>query len=264
MAEPWTVNANIAGREPEHLAAARVSEQFFTVLGAPMLHGRPFLPQEYQRGARRVGDSQSRPVEDRFGGDRVHRRPGACVSNDADTYTVVGVLPPDFELRLFDNRVHAAGAALWLPKQGFEQFEPNLRGTGYLERPRPAGARRVGRRRRGRSSTRCRRSSRASIRRPTRTSPRRSCRCATHLVGQPPRRAAAAARRGGDPPDRGLRQRRESAARARRRPRRASSPCVRRSARAAPAGPADARRKPPARGGRAGPRGSRSRAGRWT
>ena len=31
-----------------------MGEQFFAVLGTPMLHGRTFLPQEYQRGGERV------------------------------------------------------------------------------------------------------------------------------------------------------------------------------------------------------------------
>ena len=42
VAEPWTVQSSITGREPVALEAARVSEQFFTVLDAPLLHGRPF------------------------------------------------------------------------------------------------------------------------------------------------------------------------------------------------------------------------------
>jgi len=139
VAEPWTVQASTAGREPAVLEAARVGEQFFTVLGTPMLHGRAFLPQEYQRGGERVAIFSYVMWRDSFGSDvSIIGRPVRV--NDADTYTVVGVLPPDFELRLFDNRATRPEPSVWLPKQGFEQFEPNLRGTGFwnvLGRLRP-------------------------------------------------------------------------------------------------------------------------------
>jgi putative ABC transport system permease protein len=139
VAEPWTVQSNITGREPVALEAARVSEEFFTVLDAPLLHGRPFLAQEYQRGGERVAIVSYSMWKDAFGGDTsiVGRR---VRMNDFDTYTVVGVLRPDFELRLFDNRATRPEPSVWLPKPGFEQIEPTLRGTGFwnvLGRLRP-------------------------------------------------------------------------------------------------------------------------------
>ena len=53
MAEPFRFNVNFAGRDPDYLTAANVSEQFFTVLGTPLLHGRWFLPEEHRRGGPR-------------------------------------------------------------------------------------------------------------------------------------------------------------------------------------------------------------------
>src|SRR5262245_3238480 len=47
LAEPSGLNSEIAGREPEYLSAAQVSEQFFQVLGTPMFFGRAFLAEEY-------------------------------------------------------------------------------------------------------------------------------------------------------------------------------------------------------------------------
>jgi putative ABC transport system permease protein len=139
VAEPWTVQSTIAGREPVVLEAARVGEQFFTVLGTPMLHGRAFLPQEYQRGGERVAIFSYELWRDSFGSDA--SLIGRSVHlNDAGAYTLVGVLPPDFELRLFDNRATRPEPSVWLPKPGFEQFEPTLRGTGFwnvLGRLRP-------------------------------------------------------------------------------------------------------------------------------
>ena len=139
VAEPWTVQSTIAGREPVALEAARVGEQFFTVLGTPMLHGRAFLPQEYQRGGERVAIFSYGLWRDSFGSD-VSLIGRSVRLDDADAYTLVGVLPPDFELRLFDNRATRPEPSVWLPKQGFEQFEPTLRGTGFwnvLGRLRP-------------------------------------------------------------------------------------------------------------------------------
>src|SRR5262245_21232550 len=131
MAEPWSINANIAGREPEYLAAARVSEQFFKVLGISMLHGRALLPQEYHRGAGRMAIFSYPMWRDRFGGDA--SIVGQAVRlDDGAAYTIVGVMPPNVELRLFDNRFTQHPEPLvWLPKQGFEAFEPNFRGRGY-------------------------------------------------------------------------------------------------------------------------------------
>lgn len=130
VAEPWRVISTLDGREPQQMPAARVSDQFFTVLGVPMLHGRAFLPQEYKRGGARVAILSHVTWRDRFGGDP--SIVGRAVRLDtADSFTVVGVLPPSFELRLFDNRVTQPEPLIWLPKQGFEPFEPASRGDGY-------------------------------------------------------------------------------------------------------------------------------------
>ena len=130
MAEPWSINANIAGREPEYLTAARVSEQFFKVLGTSMLHGRAFLPQEYDRGAGRVAIFSYTMWRNWFGGDASIVGQAVRLDNGG-AYTVVGVMPPSLELRLFDNRFTQPEPLVWLPKQGFEAFELNLRGRGF-------------------------------------------------------------------------------------------------------------------------------------
>lgn len=139
IAEPWAITANIAGREPGFLDAALVSEQFFTVLGMSMRHGRAFLPQEYSRGAERVAIISYPLWRDMFGADA--SIVGQVVRfNETEAYTVVGVTPPTFELRLFDNRSTRPEPSVWLPKQGFNAVEPGLRGTGYwnvLGRLRP-------------------------------------------------------------------------------------------------------------------------------
>jgi putative ABC transport system permease protein len=141
IAEPLTFNVNFAGREPDYLPAARVSEQFFRVLGADVLHGRAFLPQEYRRGGPRVAIFSHALWRSRFGADPAVV--GTSVRLDAgDAYTVVGVMPPRLELRLFSD---SAGARrpevrVWIPKQGFDEAETKLRGAAFwnlLARLRP-------------------------------------------------------------------------------------------------------------------------------
>jgi putative ABC transport system permease protein len=130
IAEPWTLNTTLPNRDPEYLTAARVSEHFFTVLATTMFLGRPFVAAEFQRGAGRVVILSYTMWSDRFGRD-----PGivgrAVSLDNNESYTVVGVMPPRLELRLFDSRAQRPEPLVWLPKQGFEDVERTLRGTGY-------------------------------------------------------------------------------------------------------------------------------------
>jgi putative ABC transport system permease protein len=131
IAEPSGLNSEMPGREPEYLSAARVGEQFFDVLRTPMLYGRTFAEREYQRGAGRVAILSYPMWRSRFGGDAsiVGR---AVRLGRGEPFTIVGVMPPGLDLRLFDNRFQRQPEPLvWLPKQGFEDFELNARGNGY-------------------------------------------------------------------------------------------------------------------------------------
>jgi putative ABC transport system permease protein len=139
LAEPFGLNSEIPGREPEYNSAAQVTEQFFKVLGTPMLLGRPFQQEDYQQGVR-VAILSYLMWRNRFGSDP--SIVGRAVRLGRVPYTVVGVMPPGLELRLFDNRFRRQPEPLlWLPKQGFADFELNNRGgLGYwnvLGRLRP-------------------------------------------------------------------------------------------------------------------------------
>ncbi len=117
---------NLTGRgDPEQILAARVSWNFFDVLGVPMQQGRSFRPAEDRPG----GDSvliASQPFAARHG-----LRPGDRLTLDGKPYTVAGVLPTGFDfLRL------GSGIELFAPRV----FELNIltpgqieRGSGFLE-----------------------------------------------------------------------------------------------------------------------------------
>jgi len=141
VAESLAFNLNFAGREPDYLTAARVSDRFFTVLGVNALHGRTFLPEEYQRGGARVVMLSHATWTFRFGGDPLVV--GRTVRLEAsEPFTVVGVMPAGLELRLFHDSSGARRpeTAIWMPKQGFEAAEKSARGGGFwnvLGRLRP-------------------------------------------------------------------------------------------------------------------------------
>ena len=130
IAEPWTLNTILPARDPEYLPAAKVSDQFFNVLGTTMFLGRTFLPVEHQRGGERVAILSHDMWRDRFGSDPAIVGRSVRLDND-DAYTIVGVTPRGLELRLFDSRAQRPEPLVWLPKQGVDQIEPTLRGLGY-------------------------------------------------------------------------------------------------------------------------------------
>jgi len=139
IADPFTFNLNFAGRDPDYLTAARVSEQFFGVLGTSTLHGRLFAADEYRRGAARVVILSHAAWTSRFGADPAVV--GTAVRLDAgELYSVIGVMPPNLELRLFDDRARRAEVQIWMPKPGFDEIESRLRVYGawnVLGRLRP-------------------------------------------------------------------------------------------------------------------------------
>lgn len=81
--------------QPEQLAAARVSWNFFEVLGLRPARGRGFLEEEDQPGGRPVCVISHRLWTRRFGArpDAV----GKALVLDSTPYTVAGILPRDFD-----------------------------------------------------------------------------------------------------------------------------------------------------------------------
>jgi putative ABC transport system permease protein len=123
--EPWSLDFTPPGGEPEVLSTARVSARFFDVLGVTMLHGRAFLPQEFTKGNDRVVVLSYGLWRDRFGGDPTVV--GRAVPLDNASYTVVGVMRPGVDLRLFDKRREPSA----FTAKYFEDYEGRIRGSGY-------------------------------------------------------------------------------------------------------------------------------------
>jgi hypothetical protein len=130
MVEPFSFNVNFAGREPDILTAARVTDQFFSLLGTPPALGRSFGPDEFRPGGPRVAVYSHDMWHSRAAGDP--NIVGQLVRLDeGEPYRVVGVLPRGLELRLFNDRGRRPEPSIWLPKQGYADFERTQRGLTY-------------------------------------------------------------------------------------------------------------------------------------
>ncbi|HEV2690327.1 MAG TPA: ABC transporter permease, partial [Bryobacteraceae bacterium] len=101
---------NLSGHgEPEQLLAARVSWNFFDVLGVRPALGRSFEASEDQPGGKQVVLISHGLWTRLFGGAR--DAVGRNISLDAKDYTVIGVLPPGFVFPLAGAKVD-----VWAPR----------------------------------------------------------------------------------------------------------------------------------------------------
>src|ERR1044072_4315471 len=89
------VSRNLTGSfEPERVAAAKVSTEFFNILGVEPLLGRTIAPNEQGPNGERVLVISYGLWQRRFGGDSaVLGQKGAL---DDEPFTIVGVMPPQF------------------------------------------------------------------------------------------------------------------------------------------------------------------------
>jgi predicted permease len=106
--------------EPERLDSRRVSANFFSLLGVEPQLGRGFAPEEDKPGNRVVVLNYGM-WQRRFGGDPAVI--GRAINLNGQTYTVVGVMPPNFP---------AGRDQLWVPI-AFPTDEAATRGAHYLE-----------------------------------------------------------------------------------------------------------------------------------
>jgi len=113
---------NLAGgTEPERLRGSRVTLNFFQVLGRIPLLGRTFTAEEGRFGAPPVAILSYGLWQRRFAGSREMR--GQTLKMNEEIYTVVGVMPADFE---FPDRIE-----VWTPLT-MDTEEWQQRGGHYL------------------------------------------------------------------------------------------------------------------------------------
>lgn len=106
--------------QAERLRGARVTEDFFALFGATAAQGRLLLPSDNQPGSPYVTVISYGLWQRRFGGDP--GIVGQTIALNGDSYTVVGVAPPQFN---FPSRMDA-----WMPARLGESQQG--RGSNYL------------------------------------------------------------------------------------------------------------------------------------
>jgi putative ABC transport system permease protein len=101
-------NLSTVGKENEQVSGVRVTASFFSVLGVRPMLGRTFVQDEETVGRHRVVVLSHALWQKRYGADPMIV--GNPIRIDGEEYTVVGVMPPEFEFQLFSNR-----RQLWVP-----------------------------------------------------------------------------------------------------------------------------------------------------
>jgi putative ABC transport system permease protein len=99
--------------EPQRVLVGYASSDLFPMLGAPVVVGRSFVPEENRAGSAPVVILSHRLWQSRFGGDLAVV--GRTVTLDNKRYTVVGILAAGFQLLRW--------ADLWMP---LGQFDDDL------------------------------------------------------------------------------------------------------------------------------------------
>jgi putative ABC transport system permease protein len=95
--------------DPEQIQAARANWNFFAILGVHPFAGRTFLPEEDKPGASQVV-VLSYPFAERLFG-KAETAVGQNITLDAGDYSVIGVLPRNFEFSLYGPR-----RDIWAPR----------------------------------------------------------------------------------------------------------------------------------------------------
>lgn len=120
---------NLSGQgEPEHVTESRVSASLFPMLGAEPALGRLFTLQEDAQGIH-VALLSYGLWQNRYGG--VPAIIGQAIEIDRQPYTIIGVMPRDFEFPLRGPEDNGAPAVLWIP-MGFTRTELQGWGGPYL------------------------------------------------------------------------------------------------------------------------------------
>src|SRR5450631_4945662 len=110
--------------EPQQLVGIKATAHYFDVYGIKPVLGRTFLPEEDAPGKNHVVVLSNPFWERVYGGDK--KIIGRSVQLDGETYTVVGVAPPDFG--------QASQVDVWTPMAFTAEERSNKeRGAHYLK-----------------------------------------------------------------------------------------------------------------------------------
>lgn len=111
-----------AAMQPEQIQGMNVTAGLFPALGASAALGRTFLPEENLAGGARVVMLSHGYWQRRFGSDP--QALGASLVLNSETYTVIGIMPPDFRFPVQTARP----VELWIPSV-FDAEEMSRRNT---------------------------------------------------------------------------------------------------------------------------------------
>lgn len=107
-AESWSPNLTSTDN-PENLSGLRITSEIFPMLGVQPLLGRVFLPEEQQPGKDLEVVLSYSLWQNHFAGDA--NVLGRAVALNGHSYTIVGVMPKDFQFAPF----WATKATIWAP-----------------------------------------------------------------------------------------------------------------------------------------------------
>jgi putative ABC transport system permease protein len=112
-----------SGDTPEHWSGPQVTAGFFEILRAHPALGRTFSSDEFQDGKDHVVVIGNALWHSTFGGDRSVL--GRNISLDGETYTVIGVMGPEFQFP-------SPASQVWVPLVFSPATIQNARGAHYL------------------------------------------------------------------------------------------------------------------------------------
>ncbi len=120
-ADPYSFDFD-GSEGPESLESWLVTDGFFDVLGVNALHGRTFVPEEFQEGNDRVVVLSHGAWQRRFGSDPT--AVGRTIQLDKQPFTIVGVLPPRVKF--------PADKEIWVPRTFTEEDRQDRFGTRFV------------------------------------------------------------------------------------------------------------------------------------
>jgi putative ABC transport system permease protein len=88
--------------QADRIQGLRVTANFLSLLEVRLIRGRDFRPEEEKRGAERVVIISHQYWQSRFGGDEAAI--GAQLELNGKPFTIIGILPRDFEFPLTDKQ----------------------------------------------------------------------------------------------------------------------------------------------------------------